>query len=195
MSDEPPDELPPELTVTDPALRTMLGLFDMPAFARRGAELEYGLERLRGRCRRQRAELLGMVHLRLKQWAGVARGPHDWSDQFDRAVAPYWDLAGAPSPPAWSTTAPAGRRRRAVARDLIASVERFNRRWAAFLAALDLTGLNGTIERYNKYYLVEKEISLGSSRLAARGFEPQPPMTVESLAAEFPALPPLGPAS
>lgn len=189
---ELPDDVPPELAVTDPTLRSLLGLFDMPAFARRGAEMEYGVERIRTRCRVHRVELLGMVHLRLKQWAAVARGPDDWQDQFDRPVAPYWELATAPTPPAWAPLSAPPRKRRPVARDLIASVERFNRRWTKFLDELELSTVNGSIERYNKYYLLEKECSLGSTRLAAQHFQPQPLLTIAALAAEFPGLPPLG---
>ncbi|MBX6316625.1 MAG: hypothetical protein IRY99_27480, partial [Isosphaeraceae bacterium] len=81
------------------------------------------------------------------------------------------------------------RRLRTIARDLVASISRFNRRWSRFLAELDLEPLNRLIDQYNRYYLLEKECSLGSTRLAARHFIPRAQVTVEALAAEYPTLP------
>ncbi len=37
------------------------------------------------------------------------------------------------------------------------------------------------IDQYNRYYVLEKECSLGSARLAARHFTPKPPLTREAL--------------
>ena len=59
---------------------------------------------------------------------------------------------------------------RTVARDLIASVERFNKRWGQFLEALNLDPINQMIDQYNTYYVLEKECVMGSPRLAARHF-------------------------
>jgi hypothetical protein len=177
-----------EMPVTDPELRQLLGLFDVPAFARRGQDLEYGLGRLRERCRRERSALLEMVRLRLRQWSAVARGPDDWSGAFAGTIASLWPLADA-GPPTWADRPATPRRRRAVARDLIASVERFNRRWVRVIEGLDLGPINRLIDQYNRYYVLEKECSLGSPRLAARHFKPRTRLTAETLLADFPPLP------
>jgi hypothetical protein len=174
--------------VTDPAVRRMLGLFDVPAFARRGQDLAMAREALQARCRKQQTELLGMVHLRLKQWAAAATGFDDWRDAWLEPIGWLWERAGA-APPAWTRHPATPRRRRSLARDLISSVERFNRRWRSYVEALDLDPVNRMIRGYNQYYLIEKECSLGSPRLAARSFQPESPLTPEQVLADFPLLP------
>ena len=47
-------------------IKEIMGLFDAPAFARRGLELDDSLRRLHDRCRRARADRLDMVQLRLR---------------------------------------------------------------------------------------------------------------------------------
>jgi hypothetical protein len=132
-----------------------------------------------------------MVRLRLRQWASVATGPDDWRDVFAGPVAPLYELAGA-EPPEWTDCPAPDRRRRAVARDLAASVARFNRRWSQALDAMKLDSLNTKIEQYNRYYLLEKECVFGSARLAARYFVPQAPVSRESVLARLPLLPEVG---
>ncbi len=169
-------------------IKELLGLFDVPAFARRGQDLEYGLARLRTRAVRTRLDMLDMVRLRLKQWAAAASGPEDALGVFREPIGPLWPLAGAPGPK-WSARADPLRRLRSVGRDLVASVERFNRRWSKYLDEIDLSALNRQVEHYNRYYLLEKECVLGSARLAARHFEPKPYPSVDELRAELPLLP------
>jgi hypothetical protein len=176
------------LGTVDPELRQLLGLFDAPAFARRGQDVEYALGRLHGRCCRERSAMLEMVRLRLRQWAGSVAGPDDWPSAFAAPIAALWPLAAA-DPPAWSDQPAPPRRRRAVARDLVASVQRFNRRWTRFLAELNLEPVNNLIDQYNRYYLLEKECCLGSSRLAARHFIRRAPLTRGDLLADYPTLP------
>ena len=65
-------------------IKEMMGLFDVPAFARRGQELEETLRRLDDRCRQARAERLDMVHVRLRQWARAATGPDGLVDRLLR---------------------------------------------------------------------------------------------------------------
>lgn len=185
--DDAPDEFIP-LEVADAETRLLLGMFDTPAFARRGHELEYSLARLRDRCRRERVERLEMVRLRLRQWAGAVTGPDAWRWTFDGPIDALWPLTGADAP-AWASQPAPDRRRRTIARDLTASLERFNRRWVVFLNGLDVQLINQAIDLYNRYYLLEKECSLGSSRLAARYFQPFAPLTTETLLAEYPVLP------
>ncbi|HEY2157316.1 MAG TPA: hypothetical protein VGH33_16935 [Isosphaeraceae bacterium] len=169
-------------------LKELLGLFDAPAFARRGMDLEHALARLDARCRRERDAMLEMVRLRLKQWAGVASGPETAEDVFTRRIDGLWPLADAP-PPVWCDRPAPARKLRSAARELVASVERFNGRWGRFLDGLNYEPINGLIERYNRYYLLEKECTLRSARLAARHFEPKPRVTGETLRERHPTLP------
>lgn len=169
-------------------MKELLGLYDVPAFARRGVDLEHALARLDERCRGERAEMLEMVRLRLRQWAAVASGPGTASEVFARPIDDLWPAADAP-PPAWADRPAPPRKLRSVSRDLVASVERFNRRWERFLAGLDFGPVNRLVERYNRYYLLEKEITLRSARLAARHFEPKPRVTLGALLDRHPPLP------
>lgn len=186
-ANEPGDETP--LVTSDEAeLRQVLGMFDVPAFARRGCELEYALDRLHARLARERVGMLDMVQVRLRQWAAVATGPDDWQGVFTAPVAPLYPLAGAEGP-AWAAGPTPERRRLAVARDLIASVTRFNRRWLLLLDTLKLDTVNRQIDLYNRYYVLEKECVLGSSRLAAQHFVPRARVCLDSLLARHPLLP------
>jgi hypothetical protein len=45
------------------------------------------------------------------------------------------------------------------------------------------------IDQYNRYYVLEKECVMGSSRLAARFFTPIPQLTPERLLRDHPLLP------
>jgi hypothetical protein len=184
------NEEPSELAVTDPEMRQLLGLFDVPAFARRGQELEFALDHLQARLRREREERLDMVRLRLRQWGSVATSPTDGLDLLDLAapLEVLYDSASA-GPPIWAATPGPPRRRLSFARDLAGSVERFNRRWAAFLDGLNLAPINSMIDNYNRYYLLEKECVFGSSRVAARNFRPIRHVTPERLRDDHPPLP------
>ena len=184
---ETPDE-PEGMPTVETELKELLGLFDAPAFARRGQDLEHGLGRLDERCRRERGAMLEMVRVRLRQWSGAVEGPEAWAATFAAPIDRLWPLSGA-EPPAWADRTAPPRRCRAIARDLVASVERFNRRWSHFVAALDLAPFNRMIDQYNHYYVLEKECVMGSSRLAARHFVPRAPLTAESLLARHPILP------
>jgi hypothetical protein len=185
--DEPEDESS-IMSTDETELKDLLGLFDVPAFARRGRDLEYGLRRLDQRLERERAGLLAMVHLRLRQWASVATGPADWREVLTAPVASLYPLAGAEEP-VWASLPPSARRRRAVACDLVASVTRFNRRWLAILDQVKLDPINRQIDLYNRYYVLEKECVLGSTRLAAQHFVPQPHLSRDRLLRDHPTLP------
>ncbi len=178
---------PMPLEVADAETREMLGLFDVPAFARRGQDLEHAIARLHGRCVGERLVLLEMVHLRLRQWAALSIGPDDWRDTFAAPVAPLWPASGAEAP-RWAARPGPSRRRRAVGHDLIASLQRFNRRWAAALDALDLGPIHRMVADYNRYYLLEKECALGSARLARHQFVAKEPIRLEDLRATHPEL-------
>lgn len=66
---------------------------------------------------------------------------------------------------------------RRTLKDLQTSIERFNRRWLAFVQALDLTEINRLRDGYNRYYLLEKECAIRSAAVAQRGFRPLAPLT------------------
>ena len=100
------------------------------------------------------------------------------ADPLTAAALPAW--APRPAPP---------RRRRTVARDLVASVDRFNRRWVRLVESLRLDSVNRQVEHYNRYYVLEKECVIGSARLAARHFTPRPLVTPALLLADHPTLP------
>lgn len=188
MLDDVGDE-PMPTEIVDPETRQLLGMFGLPAFARRGQELDSALLRLHTRCGQQRAERLDMVHLRLRQWAAAVEGPDAWRGVFDAPLEWLWEQANAPAP-VWGRALVSGRRRRRrIGGDLQQSVARFNRRWDAFLSGIQLDVINTLVDHYNRYYLLEKECVLRSSRLAARLYTPRPHITVAILRERYPLLP------
>jgi hypothetical protein len=128
------------------------------------------------------------VRVRLRQWAAAVTGPDASATVFTSSLDPLWPLSEAEAP-VWARQPAPPRRRRAIALDLISSTTRFNRRWSRFLDELDLDHVNQLIDKYNRYYLLEKECCLGSARLAARFFTPQVPLTREALLEAYPPLP------
>lgn len=181
------DESTPVVRSDDAELKELMGLFDAPAFARRGQDLEYALTRLFRRLERERSGLLDMVHLRLKQWSKVATGFDDWGDVFKTSIAYLYEKSSA-DPPQWAERAGTHRQRLGVGRDLVASVERFNRRWQHVLDQVRVDSINRQIELYNRYYVFEKECVVGSARIASRYFVPKPPVTPETILADHPTL-------
>ncbi len=169
-------------------IKEILGVFDVPAFARRGHDLESALSRLHAHLGRQRLGLSDMIHVRLRQWSSVATGPEDYRDTFTTPIGPLFDLVKA-DPPNWAACAGPPRRRRAVAFDLIHSVARFNRRWLQFLDNLKFDSINRQITQYNLYYVLEKECVVGSAHIAARNFVPKDLLTRELLLNVHPLLP------
>jgi len=141
---------PPTLNADiETEIKEMMGLFDTPAFARRGQDLELTLRGLHGRCRKARGELLDMVQLRLRQWSRAVTGPDAWSNVFTASIEPLWPLALA-EPARWAQSPAPIRRQRIIAADLITAVLRFNRRWSRFLDQLNLEPVNTVIDRYNR---------------------------------------------
>jgi hypothetical protein len=169
-------------------VKELMGLFDLPAFARRGQELEHAIKRLHDGCTTARGQMLDMVRLRLRQWSRAVAGPTSWSGVFAASIEPLWLLSEADSP-AWARSPATPRLQRAIAGDLVSAVLRFNRRWLEFVAQVNLEPTNSAIEQYNRYYVLEKECVMGSARLAARHFTPAPTLSADSLLAEHPTLP------
>jgi hypothetical protein len=187
MSLEDVEDLTPLMSV-DAEVKELMGLFDVPAFARRGQDLEYALKRVHVRCRHVREESLEMVRLRLRQWSRVATGPDDWSEVFAEPIEELWQRVQS-EPPVRSERVALVRQKRSVARDLIASVQRFNGKWRQFLESLNLGPTNQVIDHYNQYYVLEKECVMGSARLASRHFQPVPRLSPEALLTDYPMLP------
>lgn len=185
--DETDDVTTPSVASDEVGINDLLGFFSAPAFVRRGHDVEYALISLHRRLERERSGMLDMVRVRLKQWAAVATGPDDWQAVFQGPIASLYSRVTA-DVISWSARPATARRRHAVARDLVASVDRFNRRWLQFLTAMKLDAVNRQIEQYNLYYVLEKECVVGSSRLAARHFVPKPLLTIASLLADHPTL-------
>ena len=132
--------------------------------------------------------MLAMVLVRVRQWCGAATSPGDGFEFLGFSIEDVLAAIGGERP-AWAAY-PAPRRRRIVAaRDLTASVERFNRRWARFLDELPLDAINDRIDGYNRYYLLEKECAFGASRVAARHFRPRPQITPDHLREVHPLIP------
>jgi hypothetical protein len=186
--DDADESLPTLNSDIEADVKELMGLFDLPAFARRGQELEYAIKRLHDRCAAARGQMLEMVRLRLRQWSRAVTGLTSWSGVFATSIEPLWSLSRA-EPPAWALSPATPRLQRAIAGDLISAVLRFNRRWLEFVARLNLEPTNSVIEQYNRYYVLEKECVMGSARLAARHFTPVPRLTVDSLLAAHPTLP------
>jgi len=176
------------VTSVDSEINELLGLFDAPAFVRRGQDVEYAIGRLHERCRRERGEKLEMVRLRLRQWAAVVTRPDEASPGFARAIEALWPLSGADAPE-WAARPASPRRQRTVSRDLVAALTRFNRRWEHFLDGMNLEAVNRMIDQYNRYYVLEKECILGSTKLAARHFVPKARLTRDGLLDLYPLLP------
>ncbi|SIO58726.1 hypothetical protein SAMN05444166_5788 [Singulisphaera sp. GP187] len=185
--DEPDDDATPTIG-GNAEINQLIGLFDLPAFARRGQDLEYAIKRTHERCQRERSAMLDMVRVRLRQWSSAVTGPESSVAVFAAPLDSLWPLSGAEAP-TWARQSAPPRRQRTIALDLIASAVRFNRRWTRFLDELGVDHVNRLIDQYNRYYLLEKECCLGSSRLAARFFTPQTEITRDSLLETYPLLP------
>jgi hypothetical protein len=167
--------------------------YDAPAYVRRARQVEDALEQLLARCRAQRDEWLHMVRLRLGQLhmlAGDWGALRPWlaSDtQVEVLERLHRDLA--PQPRLRVEATRSERALRGTLRDLVQSIDRFNRRWEAFLPTVDLAPINTLRDGYNRYYLLEKECAIRSPRLARQGFRGLEPLTTADLAGLVPVLP------
>src|SRR5262249_30761163 len=72
---------------------------------------------------------------------------------------------------------------------LTESIERFNRRWSAYLPTVDLAHVNRLRVGYNRYFVLEKECAARSPQVARQGFHPLPPLSTDDLARLLPLLP------
>ncbi|HZT81165.1 MAG TPA: hypothetical protein VFA26_13115 [Gemmataceae bacterium] len=175
------------------AREEMMAYYDAPAYVRRARRVEQSLADLLARCQRQREEWVGMVRLRVGLLGALAG---DWdrlrplladAGQAEALRGLHAELSPRLRVPVRPTSSEAALRR--AVGELGESIERFNRRWVAFLARADLAPVNEAREAYNRYYVVEKECALRGSPGARPGFRPLPPFTREELERMLPPLP------
>lgn len=170
----------------------VLSRYDVPAYLRRAQQVEAAWRTLAERLERERQELLRGVGYTLS-WLGSLAGTWEhlhpavanadqvqWLRELEASLPPGRRMPASPTRSL--------RPLRRAFEDLRASVRRFNRRWQAFLAAVDLQPINAVREGYNRYYLIEKECAVRSPRLARLGYQPLPLLDVQQLLDAFPLL-------
>ncbi len=162
----------PLLTIDDDLRTRMMigGQYQAPAYARRALGVQQAYDDLIARCAAQRDEWLRGVRLHLG-FVRDAGGPEPTSDVAESLAR----LNGLDEP------------RRALAA-LRSSVARFNRRWVAFVAEIDVSEVNRRRDGYNRYYPIEKECALGSPLLATIGFHRLTPLATGDILAALPVL-------
>jgi hypothetical protein len=171
--------------------------FDTPAYMRRARQVEAEWTHLVAFCERERERLLELPRLRLAQLI-VATGAEASPERLPVTAEDRRQLLDLQA--RWQTelrsTAPTARTPAAAAhlvRELILAFELFNARWDAFITQRDLAPVNKQRDGYNRYYVLEKECAVRSSKTARDGFEPLSPATLDDLRQLFPPLPvPLG---
>ena len=166
--------------------------FDAPAFLRRARRVEEAWTSLLERCRHKRAHLLEMPRLRL---ARLFKLTASWSPISEKICLPadfsYLEVLHREwKPQLRSVVRPArtaAEINQALA-DLARSFERFNRRWLEFVNEVDLAHVNELRDGYNRFYVLEKECALFSSRIARDGFVPLPRAELKDVLEAFPLL-------
>jgi hypothetical protein len=174
-------------------VQEIMGRLGAPAYIRRARQVEDAYQALLARCRTQRDEWLGMVRLRIGQLFALARGPEGLRPLLadDSQLALLSDLHASLAPVLRVPLAPTQSQRelRTAFRELVESMERFNRRWDEFLLGVDVAPLNALRDKYNRYYLLEKECALRGAPAARQRFVPLTPLTHAELRDLFPLLP------
>ena len=133
------------------------------AFVRRGRDVQLAFDAVVETCLKQRKEWLTFVRLSLGTLFALAgsaaaleellgnRGQLQMLEQLQKELQPKLRVPPAP-------TSSARRIRRALA-EVRDTINRFNGRWHNFVANLKLQKVNETRERYNRYYLLEKDLA------------------------------------
>jgi hypothetical protein len=171
-------------------VKSLISQYDVPAYVHRGRQVQEAYDSLVARGRRQRAEWLVPVRTRLKLLAG---SDGNWSRlrsllADDDQVTLLRDLHAGLCRETPDAGFPLSYALRRTLRELVLSLERFNQRWSAYLASVDLSPVNEARQRYNRYYVLEKECVVRSPRVACQGFEPLTPVTAADLLVLFPPL-------
>jgi hypothetical protein len=187
------DEVIPARNDESEIFKRVSSYYDVPAYMRRGRRVQEVYDELLARCRHKRAEFAQIVRIRIGVLQALAG---DWQalrsclandEQLDVLQTLFVQLEPKLRAPVEPTTSRGVLRREL--RDLIASIERFNRRWQEFLAAADLTGVNEARDGYNRYYVLEKECAVRSPTLARQGFRRLEPLSYAELFDVLPLLP------
>ncbi|MGF1580120.1 MAG: hypothetical protein ACFCD0_12225 [Gemmataceae bacterium] len=165
-----------------------------PAFVSRGAQVEESFQRLLRKCQKQRREWLEMFCLRLatvKALAGSFDAFRLWlsEDQVNSLQELHDELRPRLRIPRDQTDSPKVIEK--ALKELQEAIHFFNNRWKRFLHELDLSKVNDLREKYNAYYLIEKECVVRSPVVARRQFEELKPVTMVDLLSHFPLLPEL----
>jgi len=180
-----------ESDVWSQSAKRLLGLYDVPAYVRRGLQVTDAISRFTKRCQQQREELLDGVRMRLRAWNAAAKRSPATADKWyqpNQAMILHLNemlLTEVDRPAGWATPPRAA----AAWRDLVSSIARFNDRWRKFAATVDAAAVNRLIDGYNRYYLFEKECVIRSPALASRNFQPLAPITPDWILEQFPLLP------
>ena len=170
----------------------MMAFADGPAYARRARRVHGAFDDLLARCRKKRDEWLTFVRIALGTLRGLAG---EWEalrpcvrddESLDVLRRLYDELQPRLRVPVEPTTSV--RKHRAALAELIDGLERFNRRWLAYAAELDLRPINELREGYNRWYLLEKELALRNAAAARFGFQRLPLLTVEEVLQRLPSL-------
>jgi hypothetical protein len=169
-----------------------LPLMDAPAFVRRARQVEAAWHALVEGCSRERARLLEMPRMRLARLFALANSDSTLISvlQSSDAVRELRRMYDDRQPRLRGRVVPASSAAailKAVV-ELRQSFDRFNRRWLLTLSELDLARINRLREDYNRFYLLEKECALRSTRIAREGFQPLEPVTLRRLLSDFPLL-------
>lgn len=188
------EEVPITGQAEDNLFKRVLGSYDVPAYVRRARAVEDAFHDLLSQCRLRRTQMLEIARSRLQALRDLVAG--DWQsvllplatrEQADVLQRLQEELQPSCSP--LNVQSPSHRVVRRALLELVESLEWFNRRWIEYLDKLDLTSINELRDKYNRYYLVEKECAVRSARVARQGFVRLGPLTYEELRAMFPPLP------
>lgn len=169
-----------------------MAAFDTPAFMRRARDAEVAWEFLLDRCRQKREKLLEFPRLRV---AKFFKSLSDSTEVHPQICSPQ-DLAYLSDlyqvwSPRLQIAVPVVQSERQLKRllsELRESFESFNRKWTRHITEIDLTEINKLRDKYNKYYVLEKECAVRSTAVAVSGFVPLAPVTTDDLFETFPLL-------
>jgi hypothetical protein len=174
-------------------VQRVLGHYDVPAFVRRARRVQETLDHLLASCRQQRDQWLTAPRLHLgllKNLAGDWGRLRPWLlDDHQIILLHKLEAELSPRLRVKIEATSSERVLRRSLRTLQESLEIFNRRWLDYLPKVDLTPVNEARDGYNRYYLLEKECAMRSSRLARQGFTRLEPFTLDELMAILPPLP------
>lgn len=153
----------------------IVGAFDEPAFLRRARATRNAWEFLLARAERQRREWLEMPAIRLGRLFMVSASFQNLSRCISDEDQQALHQQMRELQPKMRCRLPVAVRESQVTDELaglIESYNRFNTRWLDFVHELDVDRVNKLRDGYNKYYVLEKECALMSSRTAEAGFQP-----------------------